>query len=268
MRYYPGMNELELNNLRVSLLRAAIDRVSNGNISEFGRRLGYKDGAFIRQMLNSNRAVSEKTIRSVEAIPGLRGWFSSTAGSITIPSATTSADAQSKLHVNPPNKELNSPLIGQKSSQTDGTLHDLNIELGPEIRGKLPLITWVQAGAWESVVNTFAIRDAEEWLLSPIPTSKSAYYLRVRGLSMYNPSGEPSFNENDLILVEPQSDAESGNLVVVLLDDSAEATFKQLIVEDGKKYLRALNPDWPNRIIEVNGNATICGVVKTKVVRY
>ncbi len=103
---------------------------------------------------------------------------------------------------------------------------------------------------------------------SPIPTSGTAYYLRVRGLSMYNPAGEPSFNENDLVLVEPQSHVDSGSLVVVLLDDNTEATFKQLIIEDGKKYLRALNPDWPNRIVQVNGNATICGVVKTKVVLY
>ncbi len=117
-------------------------------------------------------------------------------------------------------------------------------------------------------MDNFAVGDAEEWLLSPIPTSKNAYYLRVRGVSMYNPAGEPSFNENDLVLVEPQSHAESGALVIVRLDDSAEATFKQLIVEDGKKYLRALNPEWPNRIIQVNGNATVCGVVKTKVVRY
>jgi len=27
------------------------------------------------------------------------------------------------------------------------------------------------------------------------------------------------------------------------------------------RYLKAPNPDWPNRIIEVNSNATICGMV-------
>lgn len=49
-----------------------------------------------------------------------------------------------------------------------------------------------------------------------------------------------------------------------LLEDSQEATFKQLIIEEGHQYLKALNPDWPNRIIEVNSNATICGVVVFK----
>jgi len=55
-----------------------------------------------------------------------------------------------------------------------------------------------------------------------------------------------------------------GKYVVVRLDDSNEATFKQLVIEGGRKYLKALNPDWPDRIIEVNVKATICGVIVFK----
>ena len=40
--------------------------------------------------------------------------------------------------------------------------------------------------------------------------------------------------------------------------------FTQLIIEEGKQYLKALNPDWPNRIIEVDEEATICGVIVFK----
>ena len=56
----------------------------------------------------------------------------------------------------------------------------------------------------------------------------------------------------------------SRRYVVVRLEDSQETTFKQLGIEEGHQYLKALNPDWPNRIIEVNSNATICGVVVFK----
>ena len=52
--------------------------------------------------------------------------------------------------------------------------------------------------------------------------------------------------------------------MVVRLDETNEATFKQLMIEEGKQYLKALNPDWPNRIIEVNEEATICGVIVFK----
>ena len=45
------------------------------------------------------------------------------------------------------------------------------------------------------------------------------------------------------------------------LDDQAQATFKQYLEEDGRKFLRALNPDWKPRLTPINGEATICGVV-------
>ena len=83
--------------------------------------------------------------------------------------------------------------------------------------------------------------------------------LRVKGASM-----EPKFGNGDLIFVDPEKTAANGKYVVVRFAGSDEAEFKQLIVEGGRRYLKALNPDWPNRIIELNSNATICGVVVFK----
>ncbi|AZY49702.1 LexA family transcriptional repressor [Bordetella avium] len=70
------MNDVELNEHRVARLAAAIDKLSRGNKTDFGRRLGYKDGAFVRQMLAGLRPVSEKTVRAIEDMPGMRSWFS------------------------------------------------------------------------------------------------------------------------------------------------------------------------------------------------
>ncbi|WP_033447641.1 helix-turn-helix transcriptional regulator [Bordetella bronchiseptica] len=70
------MNEVELNEFRMARLQAAVDHVSKGNKTDFGRRLGYKDGAFVRQMVGGIRPVTEKTIRAIESMPGMRGWFS------------------------------------------------------------------------------------------------------------------------------------------------------------------------------------------------
>lgn len=83
--------------------------------------------------------------------------------------------------------------------------------------------------------------------------------LRVRGESM-----EPKFHDGDLIFVDPHVEPISGKYVVVQLGHSQDASFKQLIVEDGRKYLKAANPDWPQRIIELDESATICGVVVFK----
>lgn len=74
------MDEDLLAEQRRELLSKAIDRLTQGDRSAFGRRLGFKDGAFIRQMLNGSRAVSEKTVRLIESIPGMHGWFTQAEG--------------------------------------------------------------------------------------------------------------------------------------------------------------------------------------------
>lgn len=83
------MNEIELNEFRIGRLSAAVDHVSNGNKTDFGRRLGYKDGAFVRQMLSGMRPVTEKTIWAIEAMPGMKGWFE-IEGSAVAPSSSQS----------------------------------------------------------------------------------------------------------------------------------------------------------------------------------
>lgn len=138
---------------------------------------------------------------------------------------------------------------------------DVNTEAGPDIAGRVPLISWVQAGAWSEIVDVFAPGDAEEWLPCPVTHSDKTFVLRVRGESMYNPHGRHSFQDGDLIFVDPERQAAHGSLVVVRMDEIKDATFKKLVIEGERKYLRALNPAWPEPMIEVNGQATICGVV-------
>jgi hypothetical protein len=70
-----AMDEAELILWRIDRLQAAIDRLTEGNVSAFGVMLGYRDGAFIRQMLSGKRAISEKTIWKIESHKGMAGWF-------------------------------------------------------------------------------------------------------------------------------------------------------------------------------------------------
>jgi SOS-response transcriptional repressor LexA len=127
--------------------------------------------------------------------------------------------------------------------------------------GAVPLISWVQAGAWADVADPFQPGMADEWLPCPVAHGPHTYAVRVRGDSMHNPGGRPSYADGDIIFVDPSRDAKHGDRVIVRLDDHAEATFKQLLIEDGRKLLKALNPEWSPRYIPINGNATVCGVV-------
>ncbi len=134
-----------------------------------------------------------------------------------------------------------------------------NVEAAPATRGLFPLISWVQAGEWSEIAGSFDSTDAEDWLPCPVRCGKGTFVLRVKGQSM-----EPRFHDGEYIFVDPDVAADNGKFVVVRLEDTQEATFKQLIVEGGRMYLKALNPDWPTRIMEVTENAFICGVVVFK----
>lgn len=145
-------------------------------------------------------------------------------------------------------------LISGQRKKADSTP---NTEAGPAIKGRVPLISWVQAGEWCETVDNFAPSQAEDWLPCPKNFGPHTFALRVRGVSM-----EPKYQDGDIIFVDPGAYAEHGKNVVVRLDDEKEATFKQLAIEGEHKFLKPLNPDWPGpKLIQINGNATICGVV-------
>lgn len=138
---------------------------------------------------------------------------------------------------------------------------DYNVEAGPAIRGHVPLISWVRAGHWHEASDPFLPGDAEAWFPCPVAHGPRTFVVRVRGDSMFNPHAEKSFKENDLLFVDPDREARHRSLVVVRLNDSHEATFKQLLIEGDRRYLKALNPGWPEQTVLVNGDATIVGVV-------
>ena len=137
---------------------------------------------------------------------------------------------------------------------TDNKDTNSNVSPGPAIKATAPLISWVQAGAW-SEISEIKAYDAERFMC-PVNCSDLTFVLKVQGVSM-----EPKFHEGDLIFVDPEAECIHGSYVVARLDDNNEATFKQLIIESGQKFLKAANPNWPEQLIAINGNCTLVGKV-------
>lgn len=136
------------------------------------------------------------------------------------------------------------------------------------IKGKLPLISRVQAGAWTQIVDNFQPGDAEEWIPCPFNHGPNAFVLRVEGTSMYNPGGDKSYADGEFIAVDPSREARNRSMVVVRENGDQSATFKQLLIEpDGTYLLQALNPNWPRRIMPMPENSEIVGVVIGKWVQ-
>lgn len=153
-------------------------------------------------------------------------------------------------------------LLGQARAEEAASQY--NVETGPDLQLGVPLISWVRAGEWCAAEDPHAPGDADDWIPAPRRMGARAFALRVRGESMRNPHGRPSYEDGDIIFVDPDIEAKHRDRVIVRLDGQKEATFKQLIIEGDRRYLKALNPSWPEPIIEVAEEATICGVVMGK----
>lgn len=76
-RYSLDMDIEAVQEHRRARLAAAAKKV--GGKAELGRLLGYKDGAYVGQMLRGDRTISEKTVAELEAKHGFRNWFAEQA---------------------------------------------------------------------------------------------------------------------------------------------------------------------------------------------
>nr|WP_241175042.1 MULTISPECIES: S24 family peptidase [Kosakonia] len=127
-----------------------------------------------------------------------------------------------------------------------------------EPQGAYPVISWVSAGQWMEAVEPYHRRGIDRWYETTVECSEDSFWLDVKGDSMTSPVGL-SIPEGMAILVDPAVEPRSGKLVVAKLDSENEATFKKLVVDAGRKFLKPLNPQYP--MTEIDGNCRIIGVV-------
>ncbi|WP_413722662.1 LexA family protein [Sodalis sp. RH24] len=120
----------------------------------------------------------------------------------------------------------------------------------------VPVISWVQAGEWTEIGYSEGDVSLSESYPCPVPCGPLTYILRVIGESMIT-----EYNPGDMIFVDPEVPPTHGDDVVALLLETGETTFKRLVEDGGQKYLKALNPNWPEQYLKINGNCSIIGTV-------
>lgn len=125
--------------------------------------------------------------------------------------------------------------------------------------GKVPLISWVQAGAWCEAISNVDSHDADSWLSCPVPISSNGYALKVIGDSMTNPGPGRSYPAGCIIFVDPEAETKTGDRVIARVPRTNEATFKILVEDAGRQFLRPINPQYP--IIDITEETHICGKV-------
>ncbi|HIY03856.1 MAG TPA: hypothetical protein H9733_02715 [Candidatus Anaerotignum merdipullorum] len=138
----------------------------------------------------------------------------------------------------PPSPDLLKSIAGPQVSY-----EDLMISCGylpaetfsPSHSVRIPILGAVHAG-----LPAFAVENIEGYEsvdTSEVSPCHSYFYLRVQGDSMINARIYP----NDLVFVRKQTDVESGDIAVVIIDNDT-ATLKRVLKKDGLFILQAENP--------------------------
>lgn len=103
---------------------------------------------------------------------------------------------------------------------------------------KVPIISWVRAGAWHEPNNIYQPGDADEWIYTNATKDQSAYALRVVGDSM-----EPEFYEGDIIIVSPYTRVESGDYAIVQYQ--GDVSLKQVKYDNDHISIIPVNRKYP-----------------------
>ena len=124
----------------------------------------------------------------------------------------------------------------------------------------VPLLSLAQAAKSVEAVYPNYARDATDWIECP----KKRHGSRTVALKVSGESMEPDYQNGDFIYVDPDVVAVHGKDVVVRLVERNEAALRRLVVESDLRYLKTLNPNWPDKFIHIPADARIVGVVVGK----
>lgn len=136
----------------------------------------------------------------------------------------------------------------------------------------IPLIAWdllkrvplgnpKRTGAWATILKK---NPPEAWVQTDAIIEGHAFALRVQGDAMIAPHGFPTYPIGARIVVDSHRKAISGDRVVVLIAKDGECILRQYIPEGKRKYLVALDPSHPRRVMSEKD--VIVGVVVQTII--
>ncbi|MEG8948125.1 transcriptional repressor LexA [Rosettibacter firmus] len=118
---------------------------------------------------------------------------------------------------------------------------------------EIPIVGRVAAGipllAEENIEGNLSIDK------NLIGNRNECFGLKVRGDSMKN----AGILEGDLVIVQPQREAQNGDIIIALLGD--EATMKRFVIENGRIYLVPENENYKPILVENTDDFSIIGKV-------
>jgi len=204
--YFSAMDSIDIAEHRKARLIALAQK--HGGNAALGRKLEFRDGAYIGQMIRGVRPITEKFIEAAEKLQGCAGWFS------------------------PPNYEAISKMalarsVGENSTPAWGVANQTPTDAinANDARNKpVPVVGKGQGGLPERIWTDgdHPVGCTDEY--GDVNTSDPhAFLVLVNGNSMY-----PKFEAQNYVLVEPGTEPELEDCVLVRLR-TGETLIKRLL---------------------------------------
>ena len=124
-----------------------------------------------------------------------------------------------------------------------------------QIPRRVPLLSFAQAGRLADSTRLDQLSDATDWIEFP----KKRHGVRTIAMRVSGESMEPTYRHGDIIYVDPDVAPVHGKDVVIRLGN--DMILKRLVVEGERRFLKPLNPNWPEKFINMPPDARIVGVV-------
>ena len=199
------------------------------------------------QRIKARRIEKNLTQRSLGALVGV---------------SATSITYWENAEVEPRNKHL-AALARALDCAPDYILHGATfggeVSIAP-IHARIPLIRWNEVNGYYQGKYMELDEQTVDWLYCPVQCGERTFATTVNGDSMTSPyPNNKSYPAGIIIFIDPDAVLISGSRVMAKLEDSEEATFKEYIIDGGKKFLKPINPQYP--IVPLTNGAEIIGVI-------
>lgn len=122
----------------------------------------------------------------------------------------------------------------------------------------IPILLWDQIQAFRGV-SQLNKKEIKEWVQNFYTDKKNWFALRIDNDSMTTYSGNHSFREGEIVLIDPDKKAVHKSFVIALLPGDSKATFKQFVIDGNNHFLKPLNQQY--QVIPIKKDTHFCGVV-------
>lgn len=122
------------------------------------------------------------------------------------------------------------------------------------ITSRIPIIPWNKVMNWtHNDKSTF--KDIVGWVSADLPVSASSYAVKVDNLGY-----GARFPEDALLIVDPEISPQSGDTVLIKLNQEPNILLKDIIFEDSVVYLKSVNPEL-RHTITLSEAYNLCGTI-------